>query len=345
MRPRRPRGISVVCGDPRAGGGAAGRGLRPAGARHRPRPRRSRCRRSAPSTPPPPVPLSADQVSTATVEALQAVLAGAVPGGVRPPLDRHRRFRAGAHHQPQRVARRPACDAPPTWPTRPSTARRPTSWPGTPIGCCRSRCRSSARPGPWSCWPTRSATPCTTGSVWTRNGRATRPGTRRSCSRRWPTATPGWRWRTWCSGRSPGCRSGSQDRDQALLALVGFRDPLGVDAGDAGAHGNAFDRVSAFQSGYADGPARCAGMTMDNQTFTQRRFGSAEDLARRGNLPLDALLGAFEHGRPPVVQQPGRRPGARLAGAGPGRRARPARAGPPRRRGPRCSARPTAPWR
>jgi predicted metalloprotease len=92
----------------------------------------------------------------------------------------------------------------------------------------------------------------------------------------------------------PGLPIGPDERDQALLALVGFRDPLGVDAGDASAHGNAFDRVSAFQTGYADGAARCAGMTLDNQVFTQRRFGSADDLARRGNLPLDALLEVFE---------------------------------------------------
>jgi predicted metalloprotease len=91
-----------------------------------------------------------------------------------------------------------------------------------------------------------------------------------------------------------GLRIGLDERDQALLALVAFRDPLGVDAADASAHGNAFDRVSAFQTGYAEGAGRCAGMTLDNQTFTQRRFGSADDLARRGNLPLDALLGAFE---------------------------------------------------
>jgi predicted metalloprotease len=87
---------------------------------------------------------------------------------------------------------------------------------------------------------------------------------------------------------------GPDERDQALLALVGFRDPVGVDAGDASAHGNAFDRVSAFQTGYAEGAGRCAAMSLDNQVFTQRRFSSAEDLARRGNLPLDALLGAFE---------------------------------------------------
>ena len=85
-------------------------------------------------------------------------------------------------------------------------------------------------------------------------------------------------------------------------------------------------------------------MTLDNQTFTQRRFGSADDLARRGNLPLDALLGAFEPDARPWFSSVGRHPGARLAGAALDR-PRPAPDAPPRRRDPRCSARPTGPSR
>jgi predicted metalloprotease len=83
---------------------------------------------------------------------------------------------------------------------------------------------------------------------------------------------------------------GPVERDQAMLALVGFRDPLGVEAGDIAAHGNAFDRVSAFQDGWNEGATLCAGMTVENRTFTQRQFGSEADLARGGNLPLRELL-------------------------------------------------------
>lgn len=87
-----------------------------------------------------------------------------------------------------------------------------------------------------------------------------------------------------------GLKLDADDRDRALRALVTFRDPLGVDPGDPGAHGNAFDRAGAFQDG-ADGGARvCAGMTLDNHAFTQRAFGSRADAARGGNLPLSALL-------------------------------------------------------
>lgn len=92
----------------------------------------------------------------------------------------------------------------------------------------------------------------------------------------------------------PGLPVSPLERDDALLALVGFRDPLGLEPGDASAHGNAFDRVSAFQDGHVDGPPRCADMTLQNRAFTQRRFGSAADRARGGDLPLSTLLPAVE---------------------------------------------------
>lgn len=87
---------------------------------------------------------------------------------------------------------------------------------------------------------------------------------------------------------------GAEERDQAMQALVGFRDPLGVSAGDESAHGNAFDRVSAFQDGWTEGATLCADMSLANRTFTQRRFGSEADQARGGNLPLRDLLAFVE---------------------------------------------------
>ncbi|WP_345602801.1 neutral zinc metallopeptidase [Pseudonocardia adelaidensis] len=87
---------------------------------------------------------------------------------------------------------------------------------------------------------------------------------------------------------------GPEERDQAMQALVGFRDPIGVTAGDESAHGNAFDRVSAFQDGWTEGASLCADMTVDNRPFTQRRFGSEADQARGGNLPLRELLAFVE---------------------------------------------------
>jgi predicted metalloprotease len=127
----------------------------------------------------------------------------------------------------------------------------------------------------------------------------------------------------------PGLPLGDVERDTAMQALVGFRDPIGVEAGDAAAHGNAFDRVSAFQDGWRDGPVRCSDMTLDNRTFTQRRFASEADLARGGNLPLRELLAFVERdarqwfgelapgAQPPALTTGGACPVDELAAQGP----------------------------
>lgn len=83
----------------------------------------------------------------------------------------------------------------------------------------------------------------------------------------------------------------SKDRlDTAMEALVMFRDPVGTEQSDQDAHGDAFDRVSAFQDGYDKGLDLCKDMTVDNRTFTQRGFLSADDAERGGNLEFDTLL-------------------------------------------------------
>jgi predicted metalloprotease len=92
--------------------------------------------------------------------------------------------------------------------------------------------------------------------------------------------------------RPQGLALGAEERDQAMSALIAFKDPLGVQPGDSGAHGNAFDRVSAFQDGYVGSATTCASMTTTNRPFTERAFGSRADAARRGDLPVDQLLDA-----------------------------------------------------
>ncbi len=86
--------------------------------------------------------------------------------------------------------------------------------------------------------------------------------------------------------------SGTDERDAALLALVGFRDPVGISAGDADAHGDAFDRVSSFQDGWSGTPGTCSAMTVAGRGFTEQRYSSAADRARSGNLPPAELIPA-----------------------------------------------------
>jgi predicted metalloprotease len=83
----------------------------------------------------------------------------------------------------------------------------------------------------------------------------------------------------------------AKDRlDSALESLISFRDPIGTEQTDRGAHGDAFDRVSAFQDGYEKGVGLCAKMSVDNRTFTLGGFIDAGDQARGGNLRFDQII-------------------------------------------------------
>ncbi|WP_243727136.1 neutral zinc metallopeptidase [Actinocrispum wychmicini] len=78
--------------------------------------------------------------------------------------------------------------------------------------------------------------------------------------------------------------------DPALEAMVAFRDPVGTAKNAQGAHGDAFDRVSAFQDGFDKGSKFCSTMSVDNRQFTARAFGSDQDEATGGNSTMDEVL-------------------------------------------------------
>jgi predicted metalloprotease len=98
-----------------------------------------------------------------------------------------------------------------------------------------------------------------------------------------------------------------------LAAVIAFRDPL-FSEGDLFAaldeHGSAFERVSAFQFGFTDGPTSCA--AIDLREIGQRRGDLPVLLAedQTGELPvtadsvrsiIDALTITFEPARPPEL--------------------------------------------
>ncbi|WP_235863823.1 neutral zinc metallopeptidase [Saccharopolyspora kobensis] len=60
-------------------------------------------------------------------------------------------------------------------------------------------------------------------------------------------------------GRSERLRINDEQLDRALRAITLFRDPVSTNSTDA--HGTAFERVTAFQDGYANGPRRCTEVT------------------------------------------------------------------------------------
>ncbi|MFI5934096.1 neutral zinc metallopeptidase [Actinoplanes sp. NPDC051494] len=108
--------------------------------------------------------------------------------------------------------------------------------------------------------------------------------------------------------------------NQVLSTLFFIRDGAGASVDSPDAHGNAFDRVSAFQLGFGEGPARCARIDLAevNRRVTQTTAQDARDA--EGNLDiadpealrlLEQTLGAaFGPARPQLVDTAGCAPGA-----------------------------------
>lgn len=84
-------------------------------------------------------------------------------------------------------------------------------------------------------------------------------------------------------------RAVRSDLEGALGGYLQFRDPPGVDPGQQGAHGNAFDRITAFQDGFANGTDRCRDYQDDPPNVTEDSFTTYEDQANNGDLPYSEL--------------------------------------------------------
>jgi predicted metalloprotease len=81
--------------------------------------------------------------------------------------------------------------------------------------------------------------------------------------------------------------------DSALAAyLQRFRDAPGSSPQDPSAHGDAFDRVGAFQDGYTNGAEKCATYFDSPPLTTEEQFSSRSDANNGGNLPADQVIPA-----------------------------------------------------
>jgi predicted metalloprotease len=79
--------------------------------------------------------------------------------------------------------------------------------------------------------------------------------------------------------------------DDALAGMLQLRDQPGTSATNPGAHGNAFDRIRAFQDGVENGATKCAGYNADNLPITEVPFTKESDAATGGNLPYNEAVG------------------------------------------------------
>ena len=80
------------------------------------------------------------------------------------------------------------------------------------------------------------------------------------------------------------------DLDSAVAGLVGFRDPIGVTQATEGSHGTGFDRVRAFQEGYADGVTRCVEYENDPPTLVGLAFPDLRSRLFGGDRPFRSVV-------------------------------------------------------
>ena len=110
-------------------------------------------------------------------------------------------------------------------------------------------------------------------------------------------------WSAWVAdGRAGHSVLREPELDQLLQGYILLRDPVGTSPGQRQAHGSFFDRASAFQEGFDDGPTACRDNFGRDRVFTQGTF-SDEDLATRGNAPYDQLIDIVERSLPFVWSQ------------------------------------------
>jgi hypothetical protein len=82
--------------------------------------------------------------------------------------------------------------------------------------------------------------------------------------------------------------------DDVLRGYLQLRDPVGTGLNEESAHGSYFDRVSAFQEGFADGVVACRDNFGTDRVLTQREFTTQQDLDSGGDAPREDLPGIVD---------------------------------------------------
>ncbi|WP_030443039.1 neutral zinc metallopeptidase [Actinoplanes subtropicus] len=82
----------------------------------------------------------------------------------------------------------------------------------------------------------------------------------------------------------------AEQLDNTVAGILMLRDQPGIAATAEGAHGNAFDRIRAFQEGMQQGARKCAGYDADNLQVTEVPFSDRQEAATGGDLPYDQAI-------------------------------------------------------
>jgi len=91
-------------------------------------------------------------------------------------------------------------------------------------------------------------------------------------------------WTAWVAvGDAPHNSIRPAELDDVLRGYLLLRDPVGTGLTEDEAHGSYFDRVSAFQEGFDDGPAACRDDFGPSRPFTQGEFSDDDEALSGGN--------------------------------------------------------------
>jgi predicted metalloprotease len=100
-------------------------------------------------------------------------------------------------------------------------------------------------------------------------------------------------WTKWVAdGNAPHNTIRPAELDDVLRGYLLLRDPVGTGLNEGEAHGSYFDRVSAFQQGFDDGPTTCRDSFGPDRPYTQGEF-SDQDIATGGDAPYGTTVGEF----------------------------------------------------
>jgi predicted metalloprotease len=102
-------------------------------------------------------------------------------------------------------------------------------------------------------------------------------------------------WTRWVAdGEAPRSQLREPELDDLLRGYFLLRDPVGTSPAAQSAHGSYFDRVSAFQDGFDDGPEACRDDFGPERVFTQGEFQTDEEFATRGNADYRFVVDSLE---------------------------------------------------
>ncbi|MQA33838.1 hypothetical protein [Modestobacter roseus] len=101
-------------------------------------------------------------------------------------------------------------------------------------------------------------------------------------------------WTRWVAdGEAPHNSIRPAELDDVLRGYLLLRDPVGTGLNAGEAHGSYFDRVSAFQQGFDDGPTACRDDFGGDRPYTQGAFRDDDDALTGGNAPYALTVDQF----------------------------------------------------